>query len=117
MSPDKHSNQNSDPSIETQAYTLAEGAKHVRNIPDMLMDQNNGNEKNCFDEYSNQNSERGFSLDSNSSPLKQLSLTHQEELRCVITVIRHGDCTPKQKLKVKMAEPELLKYFHDQPCR
>ena len=25
--------------------------------------------------------------------------THQEELRCVITIIRHGDRTPKQKLK------------------
>lgn len=27
--------------------------------------------------------------------------THQEELRCVITIIRHGDRTPKQKLKGK----------------
>jgi inositol-hexakisphosphate/diphosphoinositol-pentakisphosphate 1-kinase len=37
---------------------------------------------------------------------------HQEELRCVIAVIRHGDRTPKQKLKVKMTEPLILEYFH-----
>ena len=36
----------------------------------------------------------------------------QEELRCVITVIRHGDRSPKQKLKVKVSEPLILKYFH-----
>lgn len=27
--------------------------------------------------------------------------THQEELRCVIAIVRHGDRTPKQKLKGK----------------
>ena len=37
---------------------------------------------------------------------------HQEELRCVIAVIRHGDRTPKQKLKVNMGEPLILDYFH-----
>jgi inositol hexakisphosphate/diphosphoinositol-pentakisphosphate kinase len=38
---------------------------------------------------------------------------HQEELRCVIAVVRHGDRTPKQKLKVNMTQPLILKYFHD----
>lgn len=28
--------------------------------------------------------------------------THQEELRCVIAIVRHGDRTPKQKLKGKL---------------
>eukprot|EP00963_Diacronema_lutheri_P011878 scaffold1501_cov352-Pavlova_lutheri.AAC.21 len=44
-----------------------------------------------------------------------LSLQDQEvdgssadELRCVLAVIRHGDRTPKQKLKVKVSQPELL---------
>ena len=38
--------------------------------------------------------------------------THEEELRCVISIIRHGDRTPKQKLKVIMSEPQVLDYFH-----
>lgn len=37
---------------------------------------------------------------------------HLEELRCVITVIRHGDRSPKQKLKAKITEPIVLDYFH-----
>ena len=36
----------------------------------------------------------------------------QEELRCVIAVVRHGDRTPKQKMKVKVTEPRYLAYFH-----
>ena len=39
--------------------------------------------------------------------------THQEELRCVIAVVRHGDRTPKQKLKFDISEPLLLQDFHN----
>ena len=39
--------------------------------------------------------------------------THQEELRCVITIIRHGDRTPKQKLKRDIESEDFLKYFED----
>lgn len=35
-----------------------------------------------------------------------------EELRCVIAVIRHGDRTPKQKMKVLVSEEKYLSYFH-----
>ncbi|WZZ14768.1 inositol hexakisphosphate and diphosphoinositol-pentakisphosphate kinase VIP1-like [Brassica napus] len=40
-------------------------------------------------------------------------LTHQgngnsEELRCVIVVIRHGDRTPKQKVKLNVTKEKLL---------
>jgi len=38
--------------------------------------------------------------------------THQEELRCIITIIRHGDRTPKQKLKGNIDGEHFLKYFH-----
>ncbi len=38
---------------------------------------------------------------------------HQEELRCVIAVIRHADRTPKEKLKLNTSEPIILKYFRD----
>lgn len=35
-----------------------------------------------------------------------------EELRCVIAVIRHGDRTPKQKMKIKVTLQKYLDYFH-----
>lgn len=35
-----------------------------------------------------------------------------EELRCVLAVIRHGDRTPKQKLKVKVTATPLLALFN-----
>ncbi|KAI5007330.1 hypothetical protein ZWY2020_050775 [Hordeum vulgare] len=35
--------------------------------------------------------------------------TQSEELRCVIAVIRHGDRTPKQKVKLKITQEKLLK--------
>jgi len=38
---------------------------------------------------------------------------HQEELRCVIAVVRHADRTPKEKLKINTSEPIILKYFKD----
>jgi len=34
-----------------------------------------------------------------------------EELRCVIAVVRHGDRTPKQKLKIKSSDKEVLALF------
>ncbi|KAL6765049.1 hypothetical protein V8C86DRAFT_1024953 [Haematococcus lacustris] len=34
-----------------------------------------------------------------------------EELRCVLAVIRHGDRTPKQKLKIKVRAEALLALF------
>ena len=36
----------------------------------------------------------------------------EEELRCVVAVIRHGDRTPKQKMKVRVSEPKFLEFFH-----
>ncbi|GMJ09319.1 VIP1 homolog 2, ARABIDOPSIS HOMOLOG OF YEAST VIP1 2, VIP homolog 1 [Hibiscus trionum] len=36
------------------------------------------------------------------------SFGQSEELRCVIVVIRHGDRTPKQKVKLKVTEEKLL---------
>ncbi|KVH96841.1 Histidine phosphatase superfamily, clade-2 [Cynara cardunculus var. scolymus] len=47
------------------------------------------------------------------------SFGQAEELRCVIAIIRHGDRTPKQKVKLKVTEEKLLnimlKYNGGQP--
>jgi len=100
-SPDKSDDQNSTTTLENSAFTLAEGAAPVRQIPDMLMDDGTSSivSTKTDDETTNSKS--------------KVTQTHQEELRCVITVVRHGDRTPKQKLKLKMSEPLLLQYFHD----
>lgn len=39
--------------------------------------------------------------ESRASSVRKAPSTHQEELRCVIAIVRHGDRTPKQKLKGK----------------
>jgi hypothetical protein len=39
--------------------------------------------------------------------------TDEQELRCVIAIVRHGDRTPKQKLKVVTSEAKVLQYFVD----
>ncbi|GLD99008.1 hypothetical protein PINS_up007726 [Pythium insidiosum] len=36
---------------------------------------------------------------------------HEEELRCVLAVIRHGDRTPKQKMKMIVCHPSFLEYY------
>ena len=107
ISPEKT---NLDGTKENQAYMLAEGASHVRDIPDMLFDDTAQSivlsDKGDDETVTSKSTAK-------SSNIKQSTVTHQEELRCVITVIRHGDRTPKQKLKVKMSEPAILQYFHD----
>ncbi|DAZ95082.1 TPA: hypothetical protein N0F65_002976 [Lagenidium giganteum] len=35
----------------------------------------------------------------------------EEELRCVLAVIRHGDRTPKQKMKMHVCHPSFLEYY------
>jgi inositol hexakisphosphate/diphosphoinositol-pentakisphosphate kinase len=105
-SPDKNDDANSTATLENSAFTLAEGAAPVRQIPDLLMD-----DPTSSSVVGTKGDED--SITSKSTDTKQITQTHQEELRCVITVVRHGDRTPKQKLKVKMSEPLLLQYFHD----
>ena len=37
----------------------------------------------------------------------------RRELRCVIAVVRHGDRTPKRKLKVKTTHPSIVQIHRD----
>lgn len=50
---------------------------------------------------------------SNSVATEPPTPIDQEELRCVISIIRHGDRTPKQKLKVKVTIPRYLDFFRE----
>jgi len=38
--------------------------------------------------------------------------TNKQELRCVLGMIRHGDRTPKQKLKFTTSSPALMSLWH-----
>jgi inositol hexakisphosphate/diphosphoinositol-pentakisphosphate kinase len=59
-------------------------------------------------------SETEFAINSSQSGTNGNNIRRYdtEELRCVIAVIRHGDRTPKQKMKVIVSEEKYLSYFH-----
>ena len=107
---------NEDPTL------LEEGAVPVRQIPRELISEpaslpvsrNVSSEnllKHCDNddgvEYRNRRSGTG------SAAAGGTGNVHQEELRCVIAVVRHADRTPKEKLKLNTSEPIILKYFRD----
>ena len=89
------------------ATTLEDGAVPVREIPDTLTS-----------EPASMNASRNGSTASSVAGEDEVRCkkgnfpgSHQEELRCVIAVVRHGDRTPKQKLKVNTSESPILEYF------
>lgn len=44
-------------------------------------------------------------------PQKAVSNQKKWELRSIVSVFRHGDRTPKQKMKMKVRDPMFLKFF------
>lgn len=96
--------------LSTAAATLVDGAIPVREIPNQLASEP---ASMCPSEVSSQAGDIEPVQRQGRSESISLVDSHEEELRCVIAVIRHGDRTPKQKMKVKMNEPSILKYFHD----
>ena len=110
-------NSSSTTSSATAAATLVEGAVPVRDFPASLTSEP------ASMTHSSNNSIAGVSGDvtpctgsnnQQSEGAAKASDTHEEELRCVLAIIRHGDRTPKQKLKINMSEPLILQYFHQQ---
>jgi inositol-hexakisphosphate/diphosphoinositol-pentakisphosphate 1-kinase len=93
------------------ATTLIEGALPVREFSNSLMSEPASiSQSTIASEISVGN------IDLHRRGTRSGSITqwsHQEELRCVLAIIRHGDRTPKQKLKLNMSEPHILRYFHD----
>ena len=102
----------------TAATTLEEGAVRVRDLPQNLV-----SEPASLVTSAASSAEDLTKLETKKYEMRRVSSqlsaaeesmgVHQEELRCVIAVVRHGDRTPKQKLKVNMTEPLILKYFMD----
>lgn len=110
-SPPREDHESAEASVDTMttpvsaATMLDEGAVPVREIPDKLTQE----------PASMSNSLHG-SVNSDEQPHNRpwsFLDPHQEELRCVIAITRHGDRTPKQKLKVNTTEPHILEYFHE----
>ena len=92
----------------TAATTLEEGALPVREFPNNLTSE-------PASMVQSSNSSAVEELDPRPPRRKRASSiqkSHQEELRCVIAIVRHGDRTPKQKLKLNMDHPLILEYFH-----
>jgi inositol-hexakisphosphate/diphosphoinositol-pentakisphosphate 1-kinase len=50
--------------------------------------------------------------DSDTDPSPDPGSEEDEELLCVISVIRHGDRTPKQKIKIKLDSERFLGFYH-----
>jgi len=85
------------------ATTLEDGAVPVRQIPDTLASE-------PASMSASRNGSDCGSLAGDDEIINKRG-SHQEELRCVIAVVRHGDRTPKQKLKVNTTETPILDYF------
>lgn len=96
--------------LSAAAATLMDGAVPVRDIPNKLLSEP---ASMCPSEVSSQAGDMDVYADSKRrSESFSVVDSHEEELRCIIAVIRHGDRTPKQKLKVNMKVRDWKKYRH-----
>ena len=111
----------------TQPTTLSEGAPHVREIsnapsaepPSRCSSSQNDDQirRSADDECGGGRTDSNANANQDSWNKDSWNKgggvkTHQEELRCVIAVIRHGDRTPKQKLKLKVDQQLFLDFYN-----
>jgi len=94
------------------ATRLEDGAPKIRDLPDAYPEPLS----RCSSTSSEVDS--GGSKSGSANPLQaknglngRLKETHTEELRCVIAVIRHGDRSPKQKLKLKLDYKAIINFY------
>ena len=92
----------SDSTHEASDPNFEHGVIPVREIPDMLAS-----------DPTSISASSSVAGDDETTAAEITCSSHKEELRCVITVVRHGDRTPKQKLKMETDEYHLLRYFHE----
>lgn len=92
------------------ATTLEEGAKPVRDFPGNLTSEPASICQSASSSVAEDEDDAKVRSMASASSIRGC---HQEELRCVLAIIRHADRTPKQKLKTNLSEPHILKYFHD----
>ena len=106
--------------LPSAAATLIEGALPVREFPNNLTSEPASLVPSSAGSLTGKISEEEEDVDDDldltrrnrSASVVGQESSHQEELRCVLAIVRHGDRTPKQKLKVNMTEPHILEYFH-----
>jgi hypothetical protein len=98
-----------DPYEESEDFTT----NPIRNLPDQLANEPASSSSVAPSGNSSLADVDEFSLNGKENGVAVVPTTHQEELRCVITIIRHGDRTPKQKLKGDINGEHFLRYFHD----
>jgi len=99
--------------------TLSAGAPPIRDLSDALSADPPSRCSSTTSELDLNDSATNSSSRGSHTKSSQLSWgrgdrppeVHQEELRCVIAVIRHGDRTPKQKLKLTVQYPVFLEYY------
>lgn len=98
--------------VMTNTTTRMATALANTTIFDLDTSQHNVNTNNTS-AFDHDDGKSDTSLSSTTSRKSKLAIPiEQEELLCVIAVIRHGDRTPKQKIKIKVSEKQYLDYFH-----
>jgi hypothetical protein len=75
-------------------------------------DNNNGNASHMPNTISYNDMHHNAAATASGGHADDEQLHVDEELRCVLAVIRHGDRTPKQKMKMKVTQAPLLALLH-----